>query len=132
MAEPISADIERAVLRLRLLGARPDPAVSGADAASVRSHYFRGRDPGQWRTNIPNYGSVRYEDVYDGVDMVYHGRPGLSNTTSSSGRAAIRALFASPSMGADGIELDPEGDLVARVGRAVLRQRRPHDVPAGR
>ena len=125
MAEPVSADMERAVLRLRLLGARPDPALSGADALAGRSHYLRGRDPGQWRTNIPNYGSVRYEDVYDGVDMVYHGRPGELEYDFVVGPGGDPRAIRVAIEGADGIELDPEGDLVARVGRAVLRQRRP-------
>src|SRR5438105_1891527 len=37
------------------------------------SNYFIGRDPKKWRTNIPNYAKVRFEDVYPGVDLVYYG-----------------------------------------------------------
>jgi hypothetical protein len=26
-----------------------------------------------WKTNLPTYGEVSYEDVYPGVDLIYYG-----------------------------------------------------------
>jgi hypothetical protein len=62
-----------AVLRMKLVGARPTPKVEGVGELPGRSNYFKGGDPGGWRTNVPLYTKVRYESVYPGVDLVYYG-----------------------------------------------------------
>jgi len=35
------------------------------------SNFFIGNDPSRWRTSVPNYREVVYQDLYDGVDLVY-------------------------------------------------------------
>ncbi len=62
-----------ALLRLKLMGANSNAAVSGLNEFPGRSHYFLGNDPKKWRTNVPNYSKVKYESVYPGVDLVYYG-----------------------------------------------------------
>ncbi|MBZ5513496.1 MAG: choice-of-anchor D domain-containing protein [Acidobacteriia bacterium] len=61
------------VLRLRLAGANPAAKVVGLDELPGTSNYFLGNDPRKWRTNVPNYGKVKYEGVYPGIDLVYYG-----------------------------------------------------------
>ncbi|MBZ5544498.1 MAG: SBBP repeat-containing protein [Acidobacteriia bacterium] len=62
------------VLRMRLAGANRNARVVGLDELPGRSNYFLGNDAAQWRTNVPSYGRVRYEQVYPGIDLVYHGK----------------------------------------------------------
>jgi uncharacterized repeat protein (TIGR01451 family) len=123
LAAPEAAD--RAVLRLRLPGARLDPEITGRDDLPGRSHYLRGRDPGEWRTNIPNYRSVRYAEVYPRVDLVYRGGPGHLEydfvVAPGGDPRAIRLAFE----GADAVDLDAAGDLVLRVAGGIVRQHRP-------
>jgi hypothetical protein len=38
------------------------------------SNYFVGRDSRRWRSNVPSYSHVRFDDVYRGVDVIYYGR----------------------------------------------------------
>ena len=64
------------VVRLKLVGANPRPKVVGVDELPGKSNYFIGKDPKKWRTNVPNYAKVRYQDVYPGVDLVYYGNQG--------------------------------------------------------
>jgi hypothetical protein len=47
-----------AVLRLSLTGeaVNPQPTLTGQNALPGKSHYYRGNDPGRWRTGIPHYG----------------------------------------------------------------------------
>jgi hypothetical protein len=68
--------LETEVLRLRLTGANPAPEVRGLDELPGKSNYFLGKDPKQWRTNVPNYAKVAYKNVYPGVDLVYYGNQG--------------------------------------------------------
>ncbi len=64
-----------AIVRMRLVGANPRPAVMGEAALRGRVNYFIGDDPKQWRTNIPTFGGVRYPSVYPHIDLVYYGTP---------------------------------------------------------
>ncbi len=41
---------------------------------ATTTNYFVGRDSGKWRTGIRNYGAVKYEHIYPGVDLLFHGR----------------------------------------------------------
>jgi hypothetical protein len=58
---------------LRLLGANPRAEVAGLDELPGNSNYFIGKDPKKWHTHVPTYGRVRYQNIYPGVDLVYHG-----------------------------------------------------------
>jgi uncharacterized repeat protein (TIGR01451 family) len=71
-----SADRSAAVVRMQLAGANPGARVSGADPLPGKSNYFIGNDPARWRTDIPQFARVRYQDVFPGVDLVYYGNQG--------------------------------------------------------
>src|SRR5438067_1256241 len=53
-----------AILRMKLVGAKSSPGVTGAEPLPGKASYFIGNDPAQWRTGVPTYGKVRYEQVY--------------------------------------------------------------------
>ena len=59
---------------LKLLRANPAAKVRGLDELPGKSNYLTGNDPKKWRTNVPTYGRVRYENIYPGVDLVYYGK----------------------------------------------------------
>ncbi len=60
-------------VRMQLVGANPKPKVIGEDKLASISNYFIGNDSSQWHSNIANYGKVRYQEVYPGIDLVYYG-----------------------------------------------------------
>ena len=62
-----------AVLRMRLVGANAEAKVTALEELPGKSNYFIGKDPRNWRTNVPNYARVKYTNVYRGVDLVYYG-----------------------------------------------------------
>jgi hypothetical protein len=61
------------VIRLKLMGANPNPKITGVDELSGKNNYFIGNDPAMWRTDVSNYEKVKIEDVYPGIDLVYYG-----------------------------------------------------------
>ncbi|MCG3111300.1 MAG: SBBP repeat-containing protein [Candidatus Manganitrophus sp. SB1] len=114
-----------ALLRMRLSGASQTPAVSGEEALPGRQNYFIGNDPKNWRTDIPTYQRVKYQDVYPGIDLVYYGNqrqleydfivdPGIDPKK-------IELRFE----GADGMEIDPQGNLVLTVQGEKIRMHKP-------
>jgi hypothetical protein len=88
-------------------------------------NYFLGNDPAQWHTDIPTYARVEYPSVYPGVDVAYYGgASGLEydfTVAAGADPGRIRLAFA----GADGVELNAQGDLVLHTGAGDLVQHRP-------
>lgn len=65
-----------AKVRLTLLGSRRRPVAEGLDALPGRTNYLLGNDPARHIVDVPQYGKVRYRNVYPGIDLIYNGRSG--------------------------------------------------------
>jgi len=122
-----------AAIKLTFADADRAPRRAAGTALPGRSHYLKG-SAASWRTNVPQYADVRYEAVYPGVDVVFHGRQRAFEydfvVAPGADPRAIRLAIA----GAETIRLDG-GDLVLQAGGVELRQRKPEiyqDSPAGR
>jgi uncharacterized repeat protein (TIGR01451 family) len=63
-------------VRMKLAGASPNARIAGADLLPGKSNYFIGNDPAKWRSNIPQFARVSYEDVYPGINLVFYGKQG--------------------------------------------------------
>src|SRR5205814_1626160 len=61
------------LLRMKLVRANQAARAHGVEELPGKVNYFIGSDPKKWRTNIPTYARVEYNNVYPGVDLVYHG-----------------------------------------------------------
>ncbi|OFV91359.1 MAG: hypothetical protein A3H28_11940 [Acidobacteria bacterium RIFCSPLOWO2_02_FULL_61_28] len=123
---------ETAVLRMKLVGANPNPAVTGLAELSGKSNYFIGNDPSKWRTNVPTYAKVKYEDVYPGIDLVYYGAPAPAGrgqrqleydfvVAPGADPRAITLDFA----GAQRMEIDPQGELALQTSAGEVRLHKP-------
>jgi polyisoprenoid-binding protein YceI len=73
---PVPSPQPPSFLCLKLLRANPAAKVIGVNELPGKSNYLTGNDPKKWRTNVPTYGRVRYENIYPGVDLVYYGKQG--------------------------------------------------------
>ena len=115
------------VVRLRLVGANANAAVTGGDELPGKANYFIGNDPKKWRTNLPTYATVRYQDVYPGVDLAYYGNQGGQLeydfvVAPGADPNQIKLSFT----GADGMRVDAaSGDLVLKVGDDEVRFQKP-------
>src|SRR5438034_10509697 len=69
---------ESSVVRMKMVGANSMPRLIGRDELPSKSHYFIGNDPSRWRTNVPNYAKVEYQNLYPGVDLIFYGNQGRS------------------------------------------------------
>ncbi|BDC48026.1 hypothetical protein F183_A03420 [Bryobacterales bacterium F-183] len=56
------------------------PIALGEDLLPGRVNYLIGNDPSKWTTNVPQYGKVRYREVYPGIDAVHHFQNGRIET----------------------------------------------------
>lgn len=108
---------EPAVLRLRFEGANPDTHVVGEEQLPGIVNYFIGNDPAKWRTNIPTYGSIVYEQLYHGIDLLYSGSEGVLKGTYIIAPGANPSYIRWRYDGASRVELN-KGELLISVAEA--------------
>lgn len=65
-----------AVVRLRYDGATPQPEVRAGDRQPGVVHLLLGNDRRAWRTNVPTYAGITYQQLYPGIDLRYDGTGG--------------------------------------------------------
>jgi plastocyanin len=113
------------VLRMKLLGADPHPAVEGTEELPGKSHYFIGNDPKKWRTDVPQYARVEYKNVYPGVSLTYYGNQGQLeyDFVVSPGGDPRRIRLGIE--GAKGIRVDAEGNLVLSLPGGEVVEKAP-------
>jgi hypothetical protein len=67
--EPI--EYRKVVLKQEFVGMNLVRPV-GRERCSWNSNFFYGNDSSKWCTDVPNYGEVFYENIYDGIDLRYY------------------------------------------------------------
>ena len=124
-AEILLSGHNQAPLRMKLSGANLAPRIVGESQQVSTSNYLVGNDPSKWRTSVPNYGRIRYQSVYPGIDLVYYGHDGNLEydwiVSPSADPRRIRLRFDS----ADRLRVDKQGDLVIELGKTEYRHRKP-------
>jgi uncharacterized protein (TIGR03437 family) len=112
-------------LRMSFSDASVPTRIAGEARTSAVSNYLIGNEPAQWRHGVPHYASVRYSEVWPGIDLVFHGRnQSLEyDFLVSPGRApsTIRLRYDN----AISLRVDANGDLLVRTTYGEVRQQRP-------
>lgn len=104
-------------VRMRFTGlATRNLEPEGIDPRPGVVNYLIGRDPTRWRAGVPTFGAVRYENVWNGIDVVFHTGYGHIEydflVASGVGHEEIEFVLD----GADAVALDGAGNLEVRVG----------------
>ncbi|HKV81061.1 MAG TPA: SBBP repeat-containing protein [Candidatus Sulfotelmatobacter sp.] len=63
-------------LRMKLAGANANASLRAVDQLPGKSNYFIGNEPAKWRTGVPQFARVRYDNVYPGINLVFYGNEG--------------------------------------------------------
>jgi hypothetical protein len=124
-----------AVLAMQFVGGNPAPHAAGQQELAGKTNYLRGNDPARWQVNVPNYARVEYQDVYAGIDLVYHGSGRQLEydfiVAPGADPNVIRMMF----RGATSLELDDRGNLVLHTPVGDVVQHAPilyQEADAGR
>jgi hypothetical protein len=117
--------VETGVVRMQLADAKSAPRLVGEEQLPGKVNYFLGNDPLKWRTNLPTYGKVKYEDVYPGVDLVYYGNEGHLEydfvVSPGADSRSIRIRF----HGAKKLRIDSDGNLWLEAGDRRVSLEKP-------
>ncbi|PLS75851.1 MAG: hypothetical protein CYG61_04710 [Actinobacteria bacterium] len=119
------APAQDAVVRMKVVGANPDPQVSGGRALPGKVNHLIGSDPAKWQTNVPTYREVRYNGVYPGVDLLYYGKQGSLEYDFIVAPGADPSVIRLDFDGAQGMGIDKRGDLVVQTVAGEVRHHKP-------
>jgi len=120
--QPPTQAQETSLVRLSLVDANPNARAVAEDQQITRTNYFLGNDPTRWRTNLPNYGRVRYHSVYDGIDLVYYGNQHQIEHDFVVGPKADPAKILLSLNGGESPRIDAAtGDLILTAGSGATR-----------
>lgn len=106
------------VVRLRFLGANTAPSIWSAEQLPGIVNYVLGNDPARWRTNVPTYGALRYEQLYPGIDLQYDGKGGRLKGTYTVAPGIDPTQIRWRYDGVTSVQVDSEGNLVATLAQA--------------
>ena len=116
-------------LQIKFVDANSSPRIVGEKPLKAKSHYFRGSNPEDWKTNIPNFSKVHYQALYPGIDLIFYGNqqnlefdfivqpkvnPSIIKLDLSSKDSQQHTLF-----------ISQEGDLVLLTPDRELRLKKP-------
>jgi len=113
------------VLTMSVVGSTPTPKITGRDELPGKSSYFLGRDPERWRTDISNFGKVQYDDIYPGIDLVYHGTHGQLEYDFVLHPGTSPATIVLEFTGMKDIRLSSRGELVLETMRGQICFHKP-------
>ena len=113
------------VVQLTPVGMSPWTEIKATDLQGGKVNYFIGNDPGKWRTNIPTYGAVVYQEAYPGIDLKFYGngRQLEYDLVVRPGADPSRVKF--QYHGIMGLTVTREGDLAIRLpdGESLIQKK---------
>ena len=114
----------RWAVKLDFEGANPSVIPSGRQQTPAVVSYFRG-EPSEWRTQLPTFREIVYENLWPGIDLVFSG------TTDQVKHDFIVHPGANPAdiqltyRGAD-VKLGEQGEIVVETPLGVFTDKRPY------
>ncbi|MBI4853000.1 MAG: SBBP repeat-containing protein [Acidobacteria bacterium] len=111
-------------IQMSVLGAKSNANLIGEEELA-KSNYFIGNDPGKWKNSITNYKQVRYQEIYDGIDLVYYGNQQELEYDFIVKAGAKPNTIKLGFDGADKITIDSNGNLILTIEDEELIQHKP-------
>src|SRR5207302_4952115 len=112
-------------LEMDLLGANPHSSVEGLDELPGKASYFIGSKPENWHVGVPTFAKVKYHQIYPGIDLLYYGNQRQLEYDFIVAPKANAKRIALRIDGADQLEVNSQGDLVAHLNGTKVSWHRP-------
>lgn len=103
-------------VRLSFAGANSRAAMHGAQPLASTTNLYLGNDPSRWHRAIPNFGRLRVDALYPGIDLAYYGNGReLEYDLTVNPNADAREIRLRLSGDHSDARIDSAGDLVAAL-----------------
>ncbi len=124
-------NVQGRAVRLSLEGANAQPALEPLDRMPGKANYILGPHA---RASFDLYGRVRWNGVYPGVDLVFHGNQDRLEYDFEIAAARDPRKIKLAFEGVDQLRINNAGDLLLRAGTVEIRQPKPfaYQIVAGK
>ena len=112
-------------LGMRFIGLADDSLLVATDPIKSRTNYLLGTDSSRWIRDVPNFGQIKYESIYPGVDLVFYGNGSKLEHDFQLEAGADPTAIRFRLEGTDGVELLPSGDLQIHLHEGTLVLNKP-------
>jgi hypothetical protein len=113
------------VITQTFIGSNRSVLIQGVDLLPGTANFFIGENPDNWHSNLSTYGSVKYSELYPGIDLLYKGNGSVLKrefiVKPGADPSGIRMRYS----GADMLSLAPSGVLNITAGSGSLTESRP-------
>ena len=107
------------------VNANPNVAVKGVNRLPHNNNYFIGNDPEKWYTDIPNYQSIIYQDIYPSIDLIYYNIGDMLKYDFIVHPGANPSQIGIRYQGTNHIQITPEGDLKIKTRLGSIYEKQP-------
>ncbi len=126
--------IEISMIKAEFVGSNFNASAMGLSLMEYKCNYFIGNEPDKWRTDVSNYESIQYQEVYPGIDLKYYG----------NGRQMEYDFIVSPGAdyskiqirydGAESLTIGANGELIITIANGEIIEQPPivHQIIDGR
>ena len=119
-------EIKTSIVGLRPVGLRKGVKIAALEPQEHKVNYFSGNDPKKWRTGIPTYQALAYQEAYKGIDLKFYGDGRQLEYDIVVKPGADPSLVKFQYAGVKGLEVTPAGDLAMKLPDGeVLVQKKP-------
>ncbi|GMQ81183.1 MAG: hypothetical protein BMS9Abin05_0614 [Rhodothermia bacterium] len=114
-----TGELVRSEVSMAFEGAMNGVTLSGYRQLSGTANFYRGNDSSDWQTHVPTFEEIRYEGLYDGIDLVFTGASGSLKREFIVAPGANAGLIRMKYSGTDALYVRDDGVLVieTRLGR---------------
>jgi len=116
---------EPAVIRLKFIGANPASTPIGLNELQAISNHLIGNDRTQWRTGVPQYQKVQYQELYPGIDLIFYGNQQRLEFDFIVAPGADPNVVQLKLEGADRVERDSERGVILNTATGEVRLQKP-------
>ncbi len=110
---------------MNFLDANKKVIVNGVDEQPGKINYFVGKERSAWVTNLSHFSRVHYDELYPGVDFLFHGDHGRLKYDIELDAGIDPGVVRLEVAGADGLSIDDAGQLVIETAAGSVVQSRP-------
>lgn len=112
-------------LHMAFVGGNTAPQISRQTELAGVSNYFHGNNPSEWHLNVPHYQEIHYQNLYNGIDLVFGSNEGGLQydfiVAPNINPQTIQMRF-DP---VQHIALDEQGNLLLHFNDTILRHNAP-------
>lgn len=116
--------VDYAIFQMQIVGSNNQANIIAQDKVTKKSNYLVGKKS-NWTTNVENFSSIRYQDILQGVDVVYYGNDGrLEYDFIVKPKAKVTDIKLNFN-GVEDVSINEVGQLVLKLGEQEIIQNAP-------